>query len=516
MSIKSWLALSLSLVLLSACKEKEVEQPEPTRPAQVWRVQSQISEQVDTYSGEVQPRKVTNLSFRVAGKVVGRNVEVGEAVTVGQVLAQLDNEDAELSVKQAESNLDAAKSSLQTSQANLLALQNNVSAGQGAVSSARGNLEAARGRVSTAQGNLNAIQASLESAQAGVESARATYESARAALGSAKAELKNAQLEFSRSAKLNQQGYLSATILDQHRQRVTAAQASYKSVYANAQAALAQVNAAQSKVKTTQAQIKAAEGDVEAARASVSAVEGQVQTAEAQVEAAQAQVEAAQGQIGSAQAQINTINEQTKLAKNQSRYTELTSTVSGIVTDTLVEIGQVVGAGQTIVKVANSKDLEVHIKLSEQAIKQVQVGTPAKVSLWAVQNTFDGTISEIAPLADASRLWLVKVAIKEPTPNLRLGMTAKVSFTNPLAKAVSWLPATALFQSDQKPAVWVVSEDNKTALKPIEVEEYLEGGLLVSGLEEGLKIVAAGVNRIHQGQDIIPTPYTGQARPAGE
>ncbi|WP_020560592.1 efflux RND transporter periplasmic adaptor subunit [Thiofilum flexile] len=530
MSIKSWLVLSLSLAMLSACKEKEVEQPEPTRPAQVWRVQAQISEQVDTYSGEVQPHKVTSLSFRVAGKVVGRSVEIGETVKVGQVLAQLDNEDAELSVKQTESNLDAAKSSLQTSQANLLALQNNVTASQGAVSSARGNVEAARGRLSTAQGNLIAMQTGLESAQAGVESAqagvasaRATYESARAAVGSAQAELKNAQLEYNRSAKLNQQGYLSTTILDQHRQRVTAAQASYKSVYANAQAALAQVNAAQTKIKTaqtqiktTQAQIKAAEGDVSAARASVVAAEGQVKTAEAQVESAQAQADAARGQVGSAQAQINTITEQTKLAKNQSRYTELTSTVSGIVTGTPVEIGQVVGVGQTIVNIANSKDLEVQIKLSEQAIKLVQVGTPAKIKLWAVSDTFEGMVAEIAPLADANRLWLVKVTIKNPSVDLRLGMTATVTFSKSLPKTVSWLPATALFQSDQQPAVWIVSADNKTELKPIEIENYLDGGLLVSGLDEGLTVVAAGVNRIHQGQDIIPTPYTGQARPIGQ
>lgn len=516
MSIKLRLAFSVAVLLLSACQQKEVEQPEPTRPAQVWRVQSQTSEQVETYSGEVQPSKVTNLAFRVAGKVVGRSVSVGDTVKVGQVLAQLDNEDLELNVRQSESNLDAAKSSLQSSQANLLALQNNVTAGQGAVVSARGSLDAARGRLSSAQGNLAAMQANLESAQSGVEAARATYEAARAAVGSVQAEMKNAQLEYSRSEKLNRQGYLSTTVLDQGWQRLASAQANYKSVYANAQAALAQVANAQGKVKTTQAQIKSAQSEVEIAKANIATVEGQVKSAEAQVAAAQAQVDAALGQVGSAQAQINTLSDQSSLAKNQSRYTELASTVDGVVTDTAIEVGQVVGAGQTIVKVANSRAVEVQIKLSEYTIKQVQVGTPAKISLWAVPNTFEGVVSEIAPLADASRLWLVKVTIKDPTPNLRLGMTAKVSFSNPLPYAVSWLPATALFQSDQKPAVWVVAEGNKTQLTPIEVQTYLDGGILVTGLTEGAVVVAAGVNRIHQGQEVVPTPYTGQARPAGQ
>ena len=47
-----------------------------------------------SYSGEVRARIETTLGFRVAGKIVERRVELGQAVKAGQVLARLDPTDA--------------------------------------------------------------------------------------------------------------------------------------------------------------------------------------------------------------------------------------------------------------------------------------------------------------------------------------------------------------------------------------------------------------------------------------
>lgn len=54
------------------------------------------------YSGEVRARIETTLGFRVAGKIVERRAELGQAVKAGQVLARLDPTDAALQVTQAE------------------------------------------------------------------------------------------------------------------------------------------------------------------------------------------------------------------------------------------------------------------------------------------------------------------------------------------------------------------------------------------------------------------------------
>jgi multidrug efflux system membrane fusion protein len=61
------------------------------------------------YSGEVRARYETDLAFRVGGKVVARNVDVGAIVAKGAPLARLDPQDAQLAVDAARSQLAAAE-----------------------------------------------------------------------------------------------------------------------------------------------------------------------------------------------------------------------------------------------------------------------------------------------------------------------------------------------------------------------------------------------------------------------
>lgn len=467
-----WIGL-VALLSLSGCKEEKVE-AEPIRPAQVWETQQQVGEQTESYSGEVQARQSVDLAFRVGGKLASRLVNIGDAVKKGQELARLDDEDSKLTVNQSESGLQASL---------------------GTLASAQSNFSGAQGRLASAKANLTASQAGLEAAQTAVETARASASAAQAAVGVAQAELDNAQLEYKRSEQLVQKGFASKAVMDRDTQRLQTAQANVKSAKANAAAGESQVQSALARVKTSQAQVAAAEGEVAAAASSLDALNGQIK---------------------SAQAQVNSTQDQLKIVKNQSGYTVLTSTVDGVVTRAPVESGQVVGAGQPIVSVARAGEYEVYIRVGEQAIKGLQVGRAANVSLWADQQVnLQGSVREVAPAADTNRTWLIKVAVQDPEKVLRLGMTANVQFSQPLTQKVAWLPATALFQQDKKPAIWVVGSDNKVNLQPVTVQRYLQDGLWVEGLDAGLKVVAAGVGRLHVGQQVNPVPYNGQAKPTG-
>ncbi len=65
-----------------------------------------------SYSGEVRARVETTLGFRIAGKIVERRAEVGQAVKPGQVLARLDPTDAALQATQAEAQRALAAADL--------------------------------------------------------------------------------------------------------------------------------------------------------------------------------------------------------------------------------------------------------------------------------------------------------------------------------------------------------------------------------------------------------------------
>jgi len=105
-----FLALS-SILLISACSRVEPA-PEPVRAVRTTTVASQTAGGTWEYAGEVRARTESRLGFRVGGKIVRRNAELGDTVKAGQVLAQLDPQDLKL-------GQDAARAALVAAQANL-------------------------------------------------------------------------------------------------------------------------------------------------------------------------------------------------------------------------------------------------------------------------------------------------------------------------------------------------------------------------------------------------------------
>jgi len=84
-----------AVLLLTACGKAPETRPEEIRPVRVMQVgeaNGVVVQRVE-YAGEVRARYETRLAFRVGGKIVERNVEVGTHVRQGQVLAKLDPED---------------------------------------------------------------------------------------------------------------------------------------------------------------------------------------------------------------------------------------------------------------------------------------------------------------------------------------------------------------------------------------------------------------------------------------
>jgi multidrug efflux system membrane fusion protein len=105
----AWLVFGLASLGLTACNKPE-DKPDLTRPVTVVKVHSDGAGAAVSYTGDVRARYETALGFRVAGKVVARQVEVGSRVVKGQVLARLDPSDYQLNIEAARSQLTAAES----------------------------------------------------------------------------------------------------------------------------------------------------------------------------------------------------------------------------------------------------------------------------------------------------------------------------------------------------------------------------------------------------------------------
>jgi multidrug efflux system membrane fusion protein len=102
------LVVALATVLaLSACGKTEPAQ-EPIRSVRVMPVGVDTFKSTHEFAGEVRPRVESRLGFRVAGKIVKRQAELGQRVKAGQVLAQLDPRDYQLAADAARAQLAAA------------------------------------------------------------------------------------------------------------------------------------------------------------------------------------------------------------------------------------------------------------------------------------------------------------------------------------------------------------------------------------------------------------------------
>jgi RND family efflux transporter MFP subunit len=223
--------------------------------------------------------------------------------------------------------------------------------------------------------------------------------------------------------------------------------------------------------------------------------------------APQMRYEAAQRTLGVARARVVAAKAQVKLAEDQLGYTNLVSDVTGAVTETLAEAGEVVQAGQIIIRVANEEGRDAVFDVPE-ALMQQREGKNSKleidVALTANPDIHArGHVREVSPQADpVTRTFKVKVGIMDPPPEFRLGSVVAGSAHFSGEKAVIRIPSMALNRQESQPAVWVVDRDtNQVSLRNITIDSYEHDGVTVSsGLVPGDVVVTAGVQSLHPGQ----------------
>lgn len=193
------------------------------------------------------------------------------------------------------------------------------------------------------------------------------------------------------------------------------------------------------------------------------------------------------------------------LARNQADYTTLRADRAGVVAAILAEAGQVVSAGQPVLRLAPDGEREVAIAVPESHLANLRIGATAEITLPAAGGApLAGRLRELSPVADpASHTYAARVTLIQPAPEVALGMTARVRFIADGKSEGLLVPLSAIFQQGKGTAVWIVAADRTVSLRPVEVAEYRDDGAVVtSGLAAGERIVSNGVHRLAAGEKI--------------
>ena len=158
------LACATALSLM-ACSQPEPPQ-EPIRAVKLLTVSGDSLNLNSEFAGDVRARTESRLGFRVGGKLLQRPAEVGQRVTAGTLLAQLDGSDLALASQAAQAQVSAAQTQRDLAAADLKRFTDLKA--QGFVSGAE---------IERRQATLQAAQASLRQAQAqgAVQGNQASY-----------------------------------------------------------------------------------------------------------------------------------------------------------------------------------------------------------------------------------------------------------------------------------------------------------------------------------------------------
>lgn len=267
----------------------------------------------------------------------------------------------------------------------------------------------------------------------------------------------------------------------------------------------------------------AAKADVEAAESALLLAQGEHHRYEALQQrghAGQSALDQRRNALRTAQARADQARAQWELAKRAEDYAQLRSDAPGVVTALLAEPGNVLAAGEAVVRVAVDGEREVRVEVPEGQTAALLSASRIVVELFARPGQrYAGRLREISPQADPRRrMHEARITLLDAEESAPLGATATVFAVRDLPEGRSSafvLPATALGNlEDGTPVAWTVraSVDGRFLLvqpQALSILQYLPEGVIVAApFQPADRVVQSGVHRLRAGQavQVIPGP----------
>src|SRR5438067_1064477 len=202
-----------------------------------------------------------------------------------------------------------------------------------------------------------------------------------------------------------------------------------------------------------------------------------------------------------ARADLAAAESQARVSRNNAAYTVLVADADGTVAETLAEPGQVISAGQVVVRLARSGPREAVVALPETL--RPPLGAVAQA------RTYSGLIGDarLRQLSDAAdpttRTFDARFTLAGAPATAPLGSTVTVSLDIPGQAAIMAVPLGAIYDRGQGSGVWVVGGQNRVSWRPVRLASLgEETAAVAAGLQPGERFVALGAHMLHQGEAV--------------
>jgi HlyD family secretion protein len=346
-------------------------------------------------AGNVNAAQDVVLNFQQSGTVQKIDVQVGDTVKAGQVLAELDTANLTLQLKNAQVNLKIAQDKL---------AQTKAPATADSVANARAQVQSAQAGVVSAQAAYKAAMQSSGTSNSQLAGVAAALDKAQAALGQAQAAYD--KVASRPDVAMTSQALTLQSATDDY----NVAKANFDTLAAtNGSDTASKVAAAKSQLQQTESQLAQAKNNLD------TLLVGPDATA---LDIARSAVD--QAQIAEQQAELNL------------KQAQIAAPFDGVVTAVNIAPGQNAStSGQGAIQLADLNHLEIVVNLAETDVNRVKVGEDAQITLDALPNaTLQGKVIQIAPagvLTQGVVNYPVTIQLTDPSRGVKTGMTANLN-----------------------------------------------------------------------------------------
>ena len=210
--------------------------------------------------------------------------------------------------------------------------------------------------------------------------------------------------------------------------------------------------------------------------------------------------EQAKAALDTAEAQLSAAEAEARVAENEATYSILMANADGTVVETLGEPGQVVSAGQTVVRIAEAGPREAVVALPETI--RPAIGSVAEASVYGSDaRRYSAHLRQLSDSADAqTRTYEARYVLDGEAAAAPLGATVTLRLASQESLPQIQVPLGAVLDDGRKTGVWILDRATSTVhFRPVKLVRVSGETAVISGLSSGDPVVSLGAHLLQEG-----------------
>lgn len=221
--------------------------------------------------------------------------------------------------------------------------------------------------------------------------------------------------------------------------------------------------------------------------------------------------EQAKAVLDTARAQLAAVEAEARVAENESTYTVLVADADGTVVETPGEAGQVVAAGQPVVRIARAGPREAVVTLPETI--RPALGSTADASVYGGdERRHAAHLRQLSTSADAqTRTYEARYVLDGEAAAAPLGATVTIRLPSQASEQQVQVPLGAVLDNGEKTGVWILDDATSTVhFQPVKLVRVGSETAVISGLNSDDQIVSLGAHLLREGARVRTASGSGR------